>query len=170
VPLILAAGLAASVLLATTLTVLSGVRSRGPTRRVVRSLAVWVGLLFAGVAGLGAASYLGERRTHARTAADIVGTWQHKVGETVLHETTFRADGTCELRWLTGPEHERTTWPGTYVLSADGRRIRQTYPRPHDPPGATDPPMWHIEFSDRDHFTTWEDSIKRLSFSYERKK
>jgi hypothetical protein len=170
--LILVVGAVLSVVAASVAAVAVGRRTggRGPSRQAaVRWLLIWLGALAVGAAGVWGVSYFRGSATHSRTAADIVGTWQHKMNGAVLWEKEFRGDGTCELRMLTGPEIERKPMSGTYVISPGGRSIRERYPSPNDPPGA-EASEWHIEFSDPDHFTTWEDSIKRLRFSYERKK
>lgn len=152
-PAIAAAGAAAAVAAACLVTVL--VRRRGPGRapRLRRWAGVWAVALAATAASLWGFAHFRDRANHARTTADLVGTWYVPGPDgTPSQEVTFHADGTHESTWLAG---ERVTYRGTYVVSADGRRI--AYRDRDSAPGAAEPTgwEWNIEFVDRDHFREW---------------
>jgi hypothetical protein len=98
-----------------------------------------------------------DRANHARTTADLVGTWEVRgpSDDAPRQQETFHADGTYESTWLADPADKRVTHRGTYLISADGRHIEF---RDHNsPPGAAEPTnwMWNIQFADRDHFRVW---------------
>jgi hypothetical protein len=130
------------------------VRRRGP--RLRRWAGAWAAALAVAAAGLWGFAYFRDQANHARTTADLVGTW-YDLGpdETPWREVTLHADGTSEFTWLAGPAHERTTHRGTYVVSADGRHIE--FRDRDSPAGAAEPVnwTWNIEFANRDHFRVW---------------
>jgi len=132
------------------------VRRRGPGRapRLRRWAGAWAVALAAGAVGAWGFAHYRDRANHARTTADLVGTWRvHWEDGTPAWEETFRADGTYEATPLSGPANERATYRGTYLVSADGRHLET-----REDDSAPAPPAnwaWNIEFADRDHFRKW---------------
>jgi hypothetical protein len=126
------------------------------SRRLRRWAGAWAAALAVAAAGLWGFAHFRDRANHARTTAQLLGTW-YELGpdETPWWEVTFRADGTYSSARVTGPANERGTDHGTYLISADGRHMESR--GDNSLSGAPDPTYWwwNIEFADRDHFRKW---------------
>jgi hypothetical protein len=169
------AGLAASLVVATVVTLLVRKRrgGKGPGRTLLPWLVAWAVLLPLCAAGLWLIRDHRDKENHARTTSEIVGTWEVRSASDAPpnQRVTFRADGTYESTWLTGPEHERSTYRGNYMISKDGRCLEF---RDHNSSLEASEPKswgWNIEFLDKDHFREWSRSWHyRATNLYERKR